>query len=110
VAWIALLSKHETALATVAVLVILFVFDRNLHFKERTTTAWLRKYALLLAACFVVPAIVYCGWAMAAGWSKFIACIQGFGLAGMTCPWWPTGFGVVGGLVEIGEAWIVLAV
>ena len=109
-AWIALLSKHETALATVAVLVILFVFDRNLHFKELTTTAWLRKYALLLLTCFAVPAIVYCGWAVVAGWSKFVACIQGFGLAGMTCPWWPTGFGVVGGLVEIGEAWIILAV
>lgn len=109
-AWIACLSKHETAFATLAVLIILCFFDRRLHFRQRTTKDWLRRYAVLLFMCLAVPIMVYLLWARAAGWSKFAACLQGFGLAGMTCPWWPTGFGITGAVVELGEAWILLTV
>ncbi|HYL78119.1 MAG TPA: hypothetical protein VEU96_28145 [Bryobacteraceae bacterium] len=109
-AWIACLSKHETAVAMIAELGILFVFDRRFHFRQRTTWDWFRTYALRLSLCLAVPAIVYAGWANVAGWNKFLACIQGFGLANIACPWWPTGFGLTGIVVELGEAWLLLAV
>jgi hypothetical protein len=108
-AWVACLSKQETLLAAVVVFLLLAAFDRRLHFVGRPASDWLRRYLLLGFICFSVPVLIYIGWATSSGWSKFLACMQGFGLASIACPWWPTGFGVIGALVALGKACIVLA-
>jgi hypothetical protein len=108
--WCACLGKQEAILASVVLFILLAIFDRRLNFADRTAKVWMRRYVFLGLLCFGIPVAVYLIWAGYSGPGKFLACFQGFGLATMSCPWWPTGFGIVGSLVEIGEAWIVLAV
>jgi hypothetical protein len=109
-AWCACLSKQEALLASLVLFVLLAIFDRRLNFASRTTAGWMRRYVSLGFLCFGIPAAVYLAWAAYSGPSRFLSCFQGFGLATMSCPWWPTGFGITGAAVELGEAWIVFAV
>jgi len=109
-AWCACLSKQEALLASLVLFVLLATFDRRLSFGDRTTKAWMRRYVSLGVWCFGIPAAVYLLWAWYSGYSKFFSCFQGFGLATMSCPWWPTGFGITGAVVELGEAWTVFTV
>jgi hypothetical protein len=109
-AWVACLAKHEPALAAVFIYGLLALFDRGLWFEGRARSAWLRRYVALGFLCFLPPLAAYAGWAVTAGWSKFSSCLTGFGLAAGACPWWPTGYGLVGALVALGEAWILLAI
>ncbi len=109
-AWCACLSKQEALLASLVLFVVLAAFDRRLTFRDRTTTAWMRRYVSFGLWCFGVPVAVYLLWAWHSGYGKFFSCFQGFGLATMSCPWWPTGFGITGAIVELGEAWTVFTI
>lgn len=109
-AWGCCLSKQETIIASLTLFALLAIFDSRLYFRTRPLSHWLRRYISLGLICFAPPVLVYFIWANRSGWEKFLGCMQAFGIATMTCPWWPTGFGITGILVELGEAWIIIAV
>ena len=73
------------------------VSSRWLWFQGKNRfSAWLTHYVKLGLACFVPAALLYIQWGQIAGWTKFLACLSGFGLAKTACPWWPTGLVLLG--------------
>ncbi|MGA7414087.1 MAG: hypothetical protein WBW33_26675 [Bryobacteraceae bacterium] len=97
-------SKQETLGASVVLVAAMFLFDRWLWFRDKTAAAWITHYVKLALACFAPAALLYFAWGLAAGWTKFLACLSGFGLANTACPWWPTGFGLVGAAGSLAKA------
>ncbi len=108
--FVSLVSKPESMITAVGALALLIL----LNLPSRTQTAGLisslRFHALLIAAC-AVPAAAF--WVLSAarfGLNPMLEGIQGYGLTGQTCPWWPTGLGIFGGLAALGGAAFVLVV
>lgn len=99
----ACLSKHETLAAAVMIFILLVACDRQWSFAGRSRQ-WAKHYVFLGCACFLVPLIDYARLGQLSGWAKFMACIQGFGLARVVCPWWPTGYGLAGDAVAVLQA------
>ncbi len=104
----ACLGKQETLLAAVFVFFALALFDRQRWSANHTNRTWLSRYLILGLSCFLPSLLGYLAWGQVSGWSKFLACMQGFGLATLSCPWWPNGYGVVGALTEFVKAAMVL--
>jgi hypothetical protein len=104
-AFIALLSKPEPMLAAIGILFALLAFDPW----RKTTSAWLRRSMILLAACFLPALLVYAFFVYAAGFNTLAAAITGYGLATHTCPWWPTGIGIWAGIAACGAATVLVA-
>ena len=100
--WITLLSKQEPMLAAPALLLALAVFD---PFQAGRRRRWMP----VLAAALVPVAAVYVLLIRAAGWENFSAAMRGYGLATMTCPWWPTGLGIFSVLAAVGAAGMMVA-
>lgn len=107
-AWIACLSKQETLLAAVVLIISITILD-FLKSRPASLRSWIINHLLLAFACFSIPAISYLGWIIVAGWPKFSACFQAFGLASLACPWWPNGFGLAGALEAIARAAIIVS-
>jgi hypothetical protein len=106
----ACLGKQETLLGAIFVFVSLALFDLRQWYAPRTTRAWLSRYLVLGVGCFLPSLLVYIAWGQVAGWSKFLACMQGFGLAVLSCPWWPNGYGLVGALIALVKAAMLMLV
>ncbi len=97
----ACLGKQETLLAAIFVFAALAFFDRP-------AKAWFTRYVFLGLSCFLPALLVYSAWGEVSGWSKFLACFKGFGLANLACPWWPNGYGVAGALIDLVKAGLLL--
>ena len=108
--FLACAAKQETLAASVIVVGSLCLFDRWLWFQGKTISAWLTHYVKLGLACFVPAALLYIQWGQIAGWTKFLACLSGFGLAKTACPWWPTGFGLLGAASSLAKAAFILLI
>jgi hypothetical protein len=106
--WIACLAKQEPLLASVVAVSVLAFLDRPLLFASNRA-AWRRHYGWLGLACFAPPAAVYAAIIPAVGWSKFSACMRGFGLTSISCAWWPTGYGLLGAVAALGAAVVAVA-
>jgi len=104
----ACLGKQETILGAVFIFVALALFDRRHWFADREARTWTTRYGVVGLGCFLPSLLVYLAWGQIAGWSKFLACLKGFGLANLACPWWPNGYGAVGALVELVKAAVLL--
>lgn len=100
-AMISLLSKPESMLASAGILALVIVFD---PLRQSAPVAWLRRSVLLAAVCFLPSLIVYVWFAQVVGLGNLAAAISGYGLATLTCPWWPTGIGLWSGLAGLGAA------
>ena len=109
-AFIAAYSKPETFVATYSTLLLLAVIDRNYWFVGRNVKDWFLHYMKLGFACAAPMLVVYLWTGAVVGYANMAAGITGYGLAGDTCPWWPTGLGIFGAVSSLGEAgFIVLA-
>lgn len=106
--FVAAVSKPETFVGVAAVLIMLAVVDRNAS-EHRSTWAWMRRYVVLLVACFVPVLVVYVWVASIAGPRNMIAGLTGYGLASEACPWWPTGLGIFGASAALGQAMMIVA-
>ncbi len=106
-AWVACLSKRETLAAAVLIFILLALGDRKLWFSGKKKQQWLKVYAIQSLSCFLLPLLLYLAWGEVAGWTKFAACLQGFGLSSLACPWWPNGYGLTGAVVALVEGGLV---
>jgi hypothetical protein len=106
--FISLTSKPESMITAIGALALLILFDLPARKKVGAAIAALRYYLRLLAIC-VLPAVIFLSLCAAQyGLKPMLEGIKGYGLARQTCPWWPTGLGVFGGLSALGEAGFVL--
>ena len=106
---IALLSKPEYIVGTLGVLCALATVDRGLWSARLSFGSWLGRYAGLFALA-IVPSLVFYGLlARLTGRSTLLEGVGGYGMAYLSCPWWPTGLGMFGGLVALLQAGAMLA-
>ncbi len=98
-AFIALLSKPEFIVGTIGAVAAGFVAGRDRWY--RGWTGYLREHGLLLPALFVPTAMVYGALGLVAGFANLLEGVGGYGIARLTCPWWPTGLGLFGGLASL---------
>ncbi len=106
-ATICLLSKPEFVLGALGCLAALALSDLRLWYRDRPRTAWITAYAKLLLVSVAPAACIYFVVAAACGLDNVIAGVGGYGLASLSCPWWPTGLGLFGALVGVGYGVIV---
>jgi hypothetical protein len=106
---IGLLSKPEYAAANAAALIIFIVIEARAGFANRAIGGWLRQSASVLTLGFLPAAIGYVLVGGLAGFDNLIAGITGYGAAALICPWWPTGLGLLGGLVALGQGVLCVA-
>ncbi len=115
--FLSITSKPESMATAMGALALLILFDLTArrataaaHNAAQKRESPLRFYVLLLTAC-VAPSVVFLAISAAKyGLKPMLEGISGYGLAGQACPWWPTGFGIFGGLAALGEAAFVLVV
>jgi hypothetical protein len=103
-AFVAAYSKPETFVATYSTLILLAIIDRNYWFDRRNLGDWFLHYAKVGVACAGPMLMIYLWTGAIAGFANMMAGITGYGLAGDTCPWWPTGLGIFGAASSLGEA------
>ena len=108
-AFVAAYSKPETIVATYSTLVLLAIIDRNNWFEGRNLKDWFLHYAKLGVACAGPVLVAYLWTGAVAGFANMMEGITGYGLAGDTCPWWPTGLGIFGAASALGEAAFIVA-
>ncbi len=101
--FVCLSAKPEFALsAMLALTVALAVRVAAAPSPERGRVA---ARSLLLGTGFLVPPLAFYGWVVAqVGLPALIEGIAGYGMAALSCPWWPTGVGLlaVGGALAVG--------
>jgi hypothetical protein len=107
---IALTSKPESIVVTLGVFAILACLDRFATFREANLQSWAAHYARWALVCFAPAAIAYLAVGVWAGFGNMARGISGNGIAQMSCPWWPTGFGVLSVASALGLAIFVFAV
>ncbi|TAK86024.1 MAG: hypothetical protein EPO20_09530 [Betaproteobacteria bacterium] len=92
--FICLSAKPEFAISAVVGLGIAFALDiAATPSRERSRVA---VRSLIVATAFVAPAIAFYGWVAAqAGFPALLEGVMGYGISGLSCPWWPTGAGLV---------------
>jgi len=94
-----LLGKPECGAAAIAAVFIAMLC------RPQRWRSWLAG-GLILAT----PSLfVYAFLASRSGFRRVLEGLGGYGQATLTCPWWPTGFGLVGGLAALGEAGAILS-
>lgn len=108
-AFVAAYSKPETFVATFSTLVLLSIIDRNYWFDGRNFPDWFSHYAKLGIVCAGPMLVAYLWTGAVAGFANMMAGITGYGLAGDTCPWWPTGLGIFGAASSLGEAVFIVS-
>lgn len=107
---VALLSKQEPFLAVVGMLAILALVDGR---RETADWAWgwrLRRCGTLVALCVAPAVVVYAILGQVVGYTNLWTSFLGYGVASGTCPWWPTGVGVLGAAAALGCAAAFVAV
>ena len=105
-AFIALLAKQEAILATVAVVGLLALFDRQPQ--DRPMLHWFLRSAKLAALCFGPAFAVYLFLSQYAGFRNLAWALSGCGIAANSCPWWPTGLGLWGAGAAIAQVGLLL--
>ncbi len=108
-ATIGLLTKPEFILGVAGALAATAVVDRMMWFANRPFRDWLVHYGLLISFCCAPALLCYFVVQVVTGPANLIAGIAGYGIATLSCPWWPTGLGLFGGAVALGHAGIVVA-
>jgi hypothetical protein len=83
---IGMLSKAEFMMAIPAVYVAAMIA----LYPRLTFEKWARLAIVAGAATYAIPASVYAAIAASVGPDYLIAGLSGYGLGGITCPWWPT--------------------
>ncbi|MCL5995550.1 MAG: hypothetical protein M1546_05775 [Chloroflexi bacterium] len=94
--FVCLLSKPEFMLAVLATLLAMILVDMKLRISE-----WL--------LCLGPGALAYAVVGYSVGFSNLIEGVLGYGQATGTCPWWPTGIGIVGALVALGQGAVIIS-
>ncbi len=100
---VGLLSKPEYAVANAAALIVFIVIEARAGFIPQPISRWLRRSALVLTLGFMPAAIGYLLVGGLVGFDNLIAGVTGYGAASLICPWWPTGLGMLGALVALGQ-------
>ena len=103
-AFIALLSKHEFAVAAVATYFAVVLIDRTGPFRDTTAWPWLRRAIVLGALLFVPASVAYAWTGMSVGWRNLGLSMSGYGTVDVACPLWPTGLGVFGAIAALAQA------
>jgi len=98
---ICLLSKPEYILGLVGCLAALALSDLRLRYRERPLSEWFGQYTRIFLACFLPAALVYAAYAIFCGPANLAAGVGGYGLAALSCPWWPTGLGLFGAVAAL---------
>lgn len=106
--FISLLSKPESALAVVASLVLLLLLDSQ-RAASGNRAARLLRYVFLLGLSIGPALVLYAYIGARVGYFNLKSGIGGYGVASLTCPWWPTGLGVCTMIAVLGEALCVSA-
>ncbi len=105
--FLAMSSKQEALVTALGALVLLAFLDSKSRFVRGLAT-FVRLYAGVLLVCGLPAALLYMVVAREAGLRSFLDGLEGYGLASTTCPWWPTGYGALGGLAALGNAAVLL--
>lgn len=100
---VALLSKPEYIIGIVGLFLAMAAVDGSRHFGR------VRAIGELAALTFAPSALIYTLVAAIAGGRNLLEGLGGYGMALLTCPWWPTGLGVFGATVALLQAALVLA-
>ena len=106
---ICLLSKPEYIVADAGILASLALCDLRVHYRARSFSSWLTAYVTLAIICFVPAIIVYVAVAASAGSANMLAGLGGYGMAALSCPWWPTGLGLFGAVAALAYGVIAVA-
>ncbi len=109
-AFLAIFSKPEGLVASYSALALLALGDRTLWFAGRSASEWIWHYAKLFLACTLPAVAAYVATGAWTGFGNMFAGMSGYGLASSSCPWWPTGLGVFGGIASLGEAAFIAAI
>ncbi len=99
---VCLLSKPEYILGLAGCLAALALADLRVWYRDRTFSSWLVQYTKILLACVAPSLMVYAVFAFLCGPRNVIAGVGGYGLAALSCPWWPTGLGLFGAVAALG--------
>jgi len=108
-AFIAAYSKPETFIATYGTFLVLAIIDRNYWFAGQNPRLWLLHYTKVAVVSAGPMLVAYLWTGAVAGFANMMAGITGYGLAGGTCPWWPTGLGIFGAASSLGEAVFIIS-
>ena len=104
---ICLLDKPEYAAAAVVVLLIHSVQNWSVRGTGGLRT-FLRAEAPVILAGVLPATVVYAYVIYRTSWRGLVEGITAYGLAGVTCPLWPTGVGLLGITVAIAQGWFIL--
>jgi hypothetical protein len=107
---IGLLSKPEYAAANIAALLVFILIEAHAGFVTKSIGGRLRRLAIVLALGLLPAAIGYLLVGGLTGSDNLIAGITGYGAAALICPWWPTGLGLLGALVALGQGVLIIMV
>jgi len=99
---VCLLSKPEYILGLIGCLAALALADLRVWYRRRPFSHWLLQYTTICLACFAPSLLIYAGFAVLSGPRNVLAGVGGYGLAALSCPWWPTGLGLFGALAALG--------
>jgi len=105
--WISLLTKQDAMVTAPAVVVLVLAIDYRLREPE-VRQRWILHAVLACAVCFIPPGAVYLAFAAKSGFGLVLKNLDSFGLASHICPWWPTGFGLLGALGALGAGAAVM--
>lgn len=101
--FISCLGKPESAAGLLVALFCLAVAE--LRSSNRPDLSQRFIYLMKIAVCLLAPAAVaYAGMLARLGPRPMIEGVTAYGLASLACPWWPTGYGLVGALAALGAA------
>lgn len=90
-------SKPEGLVAIVGA-----ILARTLY-RGMSPTRWGRD-GIAVPALFLPTALFFGWWARAVGTKAMLDGLGGYGSAGASCPWWPTGIGLLGAAGAVAEA------
>ena len=107
---IGLLSKPEFILAVLGTLGAAAWLDPGRRLPSPFRKGWARRHMRILLLATAPAAVVYATISALSGLHRVSSGIGGYGTAALTCPWWPTGLGVFGGVVAVGYALIFATV
>jgi hypothetical protein len=107
--FISCLGKPESAAGLLVGLFCLVLAE--LHSASKADFSQKLTYSLRVAACSLAPAVLaYAGILVRLGPRPVIEGVTAYGLASIACPWWPTGYGLVGAAAALGAALVGLGV
>ncbi len=107
--FLAMTSKQEALVTAAGGLLLLAALD----WRSRSASglaAFARLYASVLMLCGLPAALFYLAVIREAGLRGVLEGLRGYGLASVACPWWPTGYGALGGLAALGNAALSLLI